>query len=127
MQEGGNPDDYMPAEEERNSDDDSDDEQQEEPLDLMQKCMNESVSKKRGQKPLFSIFFEFLKVKFETNFSFIGLVEGSGADRHLRLVAAYGEDSTSHLANHKLHESQCAEGDEVLWECSSVVARGRES
>jgi len=88
----------------------------------MQKCMNESVSKKRGQKPLFSIFFEFLKVKFETNFSFVGLLEGEGKDRHLRLVAAYSaEDSPTHLANLKLHEKDCTEGDEVLWECLNTT------
>jgi len=111
----------MPQEEERGSDDDSDEEQQESALDLMQKVMNESVSKKRGQKPLFSIFFEFLKIQYSTNFSFIAFLEGEGDDEHLRLVGAYGEESTSHLANIKLYKRDMSEGDELLWECLATT------
>jgi hypothetical protein len=85
-------------------------------LDLMQKCMNESVAKKRGQKPLFSIFFEFLKIQYQTNFSFIAFREGEGDDEHLRISAAYGEE-VSALTNAKLYKRDCTEGDQILWDC----------
>ena len=50
-------------EEKENASEDDSDAEQASHLDNMQHSMNESVSKNRGQKHLFSAFFEFLKLQ----------------------------------------------------------------
>jgi hypothetical protein len=102
------------GENQQDSDEDSDVED-DSMVDLMEKVMNECVSKKRGQKPLFSVFFEFLKCQYQTNFAFIALREGSGEKEHLRVVAAFGA-GTSELANATLFRQE-NQGDEALWDC----------
>jgi len=77
--------------------------------------MNESVSKNRGQKHLFSAFFEFLKLQYETNFAFIALKEGPPEKEYLRIVATFGED-TGRLTNFKLVKEE-NDNDELLWDC----------
>jgi len=112
--QGGSPEDYIQIDEAAANDDDDSDEEPASSLELMQNAMNEQVMHNHGQKPLFSVFFEFLKMEYQTNHAFIALKEGPPGKEHLRIVAAYADD-VGPLLNFTIDRSD--ENDQPIWDC----------